>query len=299
MGDLVSIIIPTYGGGQYLERCVDSVLNQTYPDIEVIVVDDNGVGTPNQQATSKVMDKYAVDSRVHYICHQVNKNGSAARNTGVKASNGKYIGLVDDDDEYFPNKVADLIRELSNLPEEYALVFGNALGLLGDEINYENKAFVPEEPLFNILLHRFSIGTSAFLIRRTVWNSLGGFDEEFKRHQDWEFFARVIAKYKIKAVNINASVRHLTFRNTPSDTSIIVSYRNFYLQKMQPLIAVLPKKQQREVVVLNRLDPTFKYLIPDHNIKAFLMEYRNIKPGLLGIKSIIKRIVLHIKGVEG
>ena len=55
---LVSVIIPSHGGGQYLERAVDSVLSQTYPNIEIIVVDDNGIGTPNQLSTQQIMQKY-------------------------------------------------------------------------------------------------------------------------------------------------------------------------------------------------------------------------------------------------
>ena len=91
--NLVSVIIPTYGGAEYLSRCVDSVLAQTYANIEIIVVDDNGLNTPKQKETASVMSKYSSLKNVKYVCHEVNINGSAARNTGVKNSDGEYIAF--------------------------------------------------------------------------------------------------------------------------------------------------------------------------------------------------------------
>jgi len=96
MEKFVSVLIPTYGGGQYLHRTIDSVLAQTYPHFEVIVIDDNGVGTENQKKTQAVMEQYKDESRVIYICHEVNRNGSAARNTGFAHSKGDYICLLDE-----------------------------------------------------------------------------------------------------------------------------------------------------------------------------------------------------------
>ena len=98
---LVSVVIPTYGGAEFLKRCVDSVLSQTYPNIEIIVVDDNGLDTPNQLLTAKVMAEYNNNASVKYVCHKVNINGSAARNTGFKNSKGEYIALLDDNREVY------------------------------------------------------------------------------------------------------------------------------------------------------------------------------------------------------
>ena len=90
---LVSVIIPTHKGSENICRAVDSVLSQTYGSIEVIVVDDNGLGSEEQRKTEEAMGKYSGDSRVTYLTHKVNKNGSAARNTGLRASKGEYIAF--------------------------------------------------------------------------------------------------------------------------------------------------------------------------------------------------------------
>lgn len=292
--DLVSVIIPTYGGPEFLPRCIDSVLSQTYKNIEIIIVDDNGLNTPKQLETARVMENYNSCPNVKYICHEVNRNGSAARNTGVKASNGEYIALLDDDDEYVSTKIENLLVVLKNLSEEYALVYGNALGYDEEELIYDNKANVPEETLYNILMHRFSIGTSAFLMRATAYNNIGGFDESFIRHQDWEFFCKIIAQYKIKAVDIPASIRHLTRRNSPKNVDAAVAYRLHYLTKMQPYIELLPIHQQKDVVIYNKLEVIFKYL-SERNYRKFWRQYSNLHPGLRGLRFIIRRIITIIK----
>ena len=96
---LVSVIIPTYKRPDYLDRAIDSVLNQTYNNIEIIVVDDNNPNTEGRERTEKIMRRYENNPHVIYIKHEYNKNGSAARNTGFKASHGVYLAFLDDDDQ--------------------------------------------------------------------------------------------------------------------------------------------------------------------------------------------------------
>ena len=86
---LVSIIIPTYKGSDNIKRAVESALSQTYEQVEVYVVDDNGSGSKEQIETENELKCYEGDDRVHYIAHERNINGSAARNTGIKASKGE------------------------------------------------------------------------------------------------------------------------------------------------------------------------------------------------------------------
>ena len=101
----VSVIIPTHKGSGVVQRAVDSVLRQTYKNIEIIVVDDNGRLSEEQLKTEEVLKTYINDGLIKYVPHEINKNGSAARNTGVRNSSGEYITLLDDDDEYLPDKV--------------------------------------------------------------------------------------------------------------------------------------------------------------------------------------------------
>jgi glycosyltransferase involved in cell wall biosynthesis len=111
----VSVIIPTYGIPDRLEKTIQSVLNQTYSDLELIVVDDNNPDTENRRLTTKIVQSVQnQDERLIYICHEKNKNGSAARNTGIRAARGEYISLLDSDDEYTPERIERCINALTN-----------------------------------------------------------------------------------------------------------------------------------------------------------------------------------------
>ena len=120
---LVSIIIPTYKRPDTLDRAINSVLNQTYKNIEVIVVDDNNPDTEARSKTEHIMSVYADNPRVRYIKHEKNKNGSAARNTGARYSQAKYVAFLDDDDEFFPEKIEAQVKRLEELPDEYAVCY--------------------------------------------------------------------------------------------------------------------------------------------------------------------------------
>ena len=92
----VSVIIPTYNRAHLVGRAIKSVLNQTYRDFEIIVVDDGS--TDNTKDIIKEFQKK--DKRIKYIPYEKNKGGSAARNTGIKAAKGEYIAFLDSDDEW-------------------------------------------------------------------------------------------------------------------------------------------------------------------------------------------------------
>ena len=119
---LVSVVIPTYSRPTYLKRCVDSVLNQTYSNIEIFVVDDNNPDTEARAETEKTMAAYVDNTRVTYLQHDRNRNGSAARNTGWRASHGEYITFLDDDDVFYADHVEVLVNAIqkSNVKAVYS-----------------------------------------------------------------------------------------------------------------------------------------------------------------------------------
>lgn len=118
----VSVVIPTYKRPKYLKRALDSVLRQTYKNIEIIVVDDNNSDDEYRIETEKFMKKFN-DSRIKYIKHERNKNGSAARNTGIKNSSGKYITFLDDDDEFADQRIEKLVQCMENLDESWVACY--------------------------------------------------------------------------------------------------------------------------------------------------------------------------------
>ena len=122
---LVSIIIPTYKGNSFLGRAVSSALLQTYSNVEVIVVDDNNPETMERFETERVMDSFKDNTKVKYIKHERNRNGSAARNTGVRFSHGEYVAFLDDDDEYMPSKIESMVSKMETLSMVWGAAYSN------------------------------------------------------------------------------------------------------------------------------------------------------------------------------
>ena len=95
---IVSVIIPTYNRENLVSQAIQSVLNQTYRDFELIVVDDASIDN-----TQKIVNNFN-DSRIRYICHKQNAGVSVAQNTGIAKARGEYIAFLDSDDEWFSEK---------------------------------------------------------------------------------------------------------------------------------------------------------------------------------------------------
>lgn len=294
MEELVSVIIPTYGGGQFLERCVDSVLAQSYPNIEIIVVDDNGINTTNQIETSKLMKKYSTYKNVRYICHEKNINGSAARNTGVKNANGRFIALLDDDDEFLPDNINQHMIAFKGLDKGYALTTCGTEYYKGEKKIRISIPRMEGNLLFELLSSQFTIGSSTLCVRKDAFDSIGGFDESFKRHQDMEFTARIASEYLIKSIPIIGRRKYIEKRNSAKNPEQFEAYRLHYLKKMEPYIKSFPPKRQREIYV-NHLYPVAKEYFKQYGIIKFIKKYFEYDLGFYGIKKIVNNWIIIFK----
>lgn len=196
---LVSVIIPTYKRPDTLLRAIDSVRNQTYKNIEIIVVDDNGIGTEWQVKTKKLLERLINSQIITYIPHDVNRNGSAARNTGIASSTGLYVTFLDDDDVLLPQKIGKQV-ELLNSKEFDAVYVGFDI-FKGDEKLKSVNPTAQGNLQYELLTTNWSIGTGSNpMFRRRIFNEVGLFDVSFIRHQDIEFLVRFFRTYKIGAI---------------------------------------------------------------------------------------------------
>lgn len=244
MQQLVSIIIPTYKGSDKICNAVDSVLNQTYENIEIIVVDDNGKGTDEQKLTEEKMSKYSGNEKVKYLTHEVNINGSAARNTGIRASKGEFLGFLDDDDVFLPEKTEIEVKLFNSLDSTYGMVFGSFVEHMNDNCSRTILADSVDDFLFRYLCNEIIACSSTVMIRRSVLEKVIEWDESFKRHQDLEFFARVASNYKVACVQDLCIEKFKLDRNMPKGKTY-EEYRMYFLGKMSPIIkGFSPKKQK-------------------------------------------------------
>ena len=196
----VSVVIPTFNRAHLIEQALDSVLNQTFRDVEVIVVDDGSTDD-----TDAVLDRYAGRLRV---LHQDNQGPSAARNHGMATARGTYIALQDSDDLWVPDKLADQVRFLDAHPE-VGFVFGDLRRFGAEGTVYESLFsrlprfarlprtaacpgwFVVGDDFYTYLLEETPIFGQTAVFRRAVLDQAGGFDESICLSEDWDLWLRM------------------------------------------------------------------------------------------------------------
>lgn len=189
---LVSVIVTTYGDSSTLARAIDSALCQSYTNLEVIVVDDNGDGTVARSVTERVMARYSGDKKVIYLTHPANLNGSAARNTGIRQAQGDYITFLDNDDVLLGKRIENAVVALD----------GNGAGAyFCDVLLVVNDCYAcvkTRDALTwkDLVFSSSCIGTGSNLFfRRDVVENTGLFDVSFKRNQDIEYALRVLLEH--------------------------------------------------------------------------------------------------------
>lgn len=170
---LISIIIPTYNRADLLPRSIESVLNQTYKNFELIIVDDKST-----DESLKVIKKYLnEDKRIKLIKHSKNLGGSIARNTGIKESKGKYVAFQDSDDEWLPEKLELQVKKILKNKEidvvSCGVVYHDQAGKIADQ-------FIPSEMGKNLfekmIVKEIVPGTQSILVKRSCLENVGGFD---------------------------------------------------------------------------------------------------------------------------
>ena len=233
MKPLVSVVIPTYKRPDMIVRAVNSVLNQTYENIEIFVVDDNSPLSFEREATQKVMKQYDSNSNVTYLQHDVNKNGSAARNTGWRCSKGKYITYLDDDDEISPRKIETQVACLEALDESWGACYTAYHTLMLDGTIQRSATNQSGDVYLRALMRTFYVGSgSNLLLRKKVVDEIGGYDADFKRNQDIEFMARAFENYKVAYVPEDLLTIHWEVRANRRTFEFLDEVSEFYLSKM-------------------------------------------------------------------
>ena len=239
---LVSVIIPTYKRAEFLIRAIDSVLNQNYTYIEVIVVDDNGKGQ-QQEITRSIVNKY---DAVALITYEKNKGACYARNSGVKKASGDIIMFLDDDDYYLPEKVDVQCKIFENNKIDACLC---AMKRIDDENNniISEENFPRGEDLKSYILNG-NCFTSMIAIKRHVFNKIGGFSE-ISRFQD-KFFMYKFYKNNLKAKLINEQLFVLMEHKGER-----VSLSN--IAKISKALATLLEFEKRHFHILNKKQQSF------------------------------------------
>lgn len=190
----VSIIIPTYNRAHLITRSIKSVLNQTFQDFEVIIIDD-----ASTDDTENVIKNFK-DLRIKYVKNEINKGAGASRNKGIKCSIGEYLAFQDSDDEWCPDKLEKQMEVFNKNGSDYCVVYTDMLRVFEDDtMQYWHSPDVMYKKLLTKDKKEYQvagIGIQSALIRRDCFEKVGLFDEELPRFIDLELFIRLASLYK-------------------------------------------------------------------------------------------------------
>ncbi len=224
----ITCVIPSYKRCDTVTRAIDSVLAQTYKNIEVCLVDDNIPGDEYSQRLQDALKKYDGDSRVRYITQEKHINGAVARNVGIKAASGEYIGFLDDDDEWLPEKIEQQMKVLQADPEIDAV---SALWTLyegGKEVR-KCAPYTADNLQFKVFLRDVAVFTSTVLIKKSAIERFGGFDGELLRHQDLQFLVDALKESKFEVLPEYLVRLHADSEiNRPNVEKLIKAKRAFF-----------------------------------------------------------------------
>jgi len=182
----VSVILPTYNGSKYLRQSIESCLNQTYKNLELIVVDD-GSGSE----IGNIVGAYR-DPRVKYLRHERNRGLAEALNTGFKNSTGEYLTWTSDDNYYAENAIEEMVRFLQTYPEvDFVYSDEYVIDDAGNILRVQRSK--PVEGL------KVNNGVGAcFLYKRKVYEEIGNYDPSTFLAEDYDYWVRVSQKFKMQ-----------------------------------------------------------------------------------------------------
>lgn len=304
-----SIIIPIYKVEKYLEQCINSVLNQSFVDYELILVDD---GSPD--LCGKICDDFAENDDRIKVIHKKNNGLSSARNDGLKISNGDYIVFLDGDDAMCENA----LQNISELIEEYLypeMIIGNIIhwSIGNNEIIVDNSKYMSKQDIMNILeINQLyakdsvqlpwrayqSIYKKNFLIENNLY-----FDEQLVGAEDCDYYLKAIQKLKTFRITDIAFVKYRVNRegsiiNTPSYNSVIGQLKTFASaynsanifpdeRLMQTYFA---DRYTNIIMLINLLKSSYEKKICYDFIKThkFILKSTSKKPKFIFAKSIWK-----------
>ena len=195
--DKISVIIPTYNREETIIDSINSVLKQTYHNLEIIIIDDGS--TDNTESLISNLN----DDRIKYIKLNENKGASFARNEGIKIASGKYITFQDSDDLYHLDKIERQYKNLIKKKSDFdfcmvCLHFNNSFEVIFPR-EYQHKKIVRKKMLEELCNGNFISTQSIFVKKAVIKDNL--FDVNFPRLQDYDLVLRILPKYKISYSN--------------------------------------------------------------------------------------------------
>ncbi len=230
--NLVSVIIPTYNRVNSLTDSLTSITNQTYKNIELIVVDDN-----SSDNTKEIIFSLEIPN-LKFLTHEKNLGAPAARNTGIKNCTGDFIAFMDDDDMWHPEKIERQLNYLIQNPKVDA-VFCEFKYVLKNKFYYPDKIMF-DSNLLDLSLNRSLGSFSLPLIKKNCIDVTGLIDINLPSCQDWDYWIRLVQNFNLKKISDCLVTRNLSKGQITSDINKKIKGREYLLNKHKALISKYP-----------------------------------------------------------
>jgi len=202
---LVSVIIPTHNRAHLIERAVQSVLKQTYDNIEVIVVDD--CSTDN---TDLIVDKLSSsDNRVKSMRHSTNFGAQVARNSGIKAAKGEFVAFLDSDNEWLSEKLQKQMTLFQESSDKVGVVYAGYFQEFNDGCPKIEHKPRHQGSIYKIALREWVADTNSLVIRKQILQEVGLFDERVRANQEWDLCIRLAKLVNFAHVSEPLSIYHM------------------------------------------------------------------------------------------
>lgn len=297
---MISVVVPVYNVGQYLNECVDSILNQRFTDFEVLLVDDGST-----DSSGKICDEYAAKDKRVRAFHKKNGGLSSARNYGIEQSKGDYVIFIDSDDLWLsPDCLSELYKyasgkELDVVRFEYQAVDENLTPL--EQITFD-KTGIQDRILTNYEMVRYAISGEWFavlyLIRKEILSNIR-FDEKVKFQEDIDFYCRLFASRELKCGYLDK--RYYAYRKRTA--SMTTSPKISNLKGSFDLCEVF--SNQSELISDDNLKQLYKYnsvmmyywTLMDLTIKPHYGRHNDIIRQL-GLQKLHKKTLERMKNVK-
>lgn len=213
---LVSVVMPTYNHAQFIKEAIDSVLNQTYNNLELIIIDNF-----SEDATREIIEGYG-DDRIRYAQFRNNGIIAASRNRGIEQARGQYVAFIDSDDVWLPEKVR-LQVEAMQADQRRGISFGKFRVISPDAVE-TGKIMGPKNPpepdgLYARLIKANFIVSSSTLVLKKALDDVGLFDEnpELRCSEDFDLWLRILRKYRPAYVDEVVGIYRMHATNQSAD----------------------------------------------------------------------------------
>ncbi len=276
MTDLISVIIPTFNRGPLLLRAIHSVLNQSYKNFELIVVDDGSTDD-----TEALLNPFINNQTLKYF-KQENSGVAAARNLGAKNSSGAWIAFLDSDDEWLPHKLQQQLLFLK-ANSHLQIVYSEEIWMRkGVRVNQKQIHKKSGGHIFNECLKQCLIAPSSVMMNRSLYQEMKGFNEEYVVCEDYDLWLRISSLYEIGFIP-----EPLIIKYGGHDDQLSTKFVAMDMWRLKSMHSILINKSLLEVSrnhLLDRMKEKATILLKGYE------KYENAE-GIQNVKEILKDIL--------